>query len=266
MHMNDPRPREIVAGVYCLETGKRINGSNVYFVQSGSSWALIDTAWPNRDLLIKKAEESVFGADTRPASILLTHSHSDHAGSALQLARIWDCAVYVHPDELPLATGDFSSLTTYAGPLDIWVILPLMRAMGRRRDAMLSKSSLRDVARAFEPSAGVPGLPGWECIPTPGHTPGHVSFFRTSDHALITGDAVVTVKLNSLSGFLKQGLSGPPWYTTWSWRAAKESVATLARLEPNVLAGGHGTPMTGRETADALRVFSDHFSGHTTRK
>lgn len=79
---------------------------------------------------------------------------------------------------------------------------------------------------------------------------------------MITGDAVVTVKLNSLSGLLqRQGLSGPPWYTTWSWRAAKESVATLARLEPNVLAAGHGTPMTGAETAGALQAFADQLSG-----
>jgi len=65
--------------------------------------ALIDAGWAKDGPHIKKAAECVFGADTRPASILLTHFHPDHAGSALQLARIWDCPVYVHPDELPLA-------------------------------------------------------------------------------------------------------------------------------------------------------------------
>ena len=131
---------------------------------------------------------------------------------------------------------------------------------------MLAGSSLREVVRAFDPSATLPGLPGWECVPTPGHTPGHVSYFRASDRVLITGDAVVTLKLNALSGLLLQrpGLSGPPWYTSWSWPTAKASVAALARLEPNVLAGGHGTPMTGAGTADALRAFADHFSGRAT--
>jgi hypothetical protein len=35
---------------------------------------------------------------------------------------------------------------------------------------------------------------------------------------LITGDAVVTLRLNSLAGLLLQrhGLSGPPRYTSWS--------------------------------------------------
>jgi glyoxylase-like metal-dependent hydrolase (beta-lactamase superfamily II) len=111
----------------------------------------------------------------------------------------------------------------------------------------------------------VPELPDWECIATPGHTPGHVSFFRPSDRVLITGDAVVTLKLNSVAGLLLQrpGLSGPPRYTSWSWGRAKESVAALAALEPNVLATGHGEPMTGVETAAAVRAFAAHFSGRS---
>jgi len=33
----------------------------------------------------------------------------------------------------------------------------------------------------------------------------------------------------------------------------------LARLEPLVLACGHGLPMSGTGTASALRAFADHF-------
>ena len=259
--------REIAPDVYCLGPRGRTQ-TDVYFVRSGSSWALVDAGWAKDGPSIKRAAESVFGADTPPVSILLTHVHPDHAGSALELARIWECPVYMHPDELPIANGDLAAMTKYAGPLDHWVVLPLMRAMGRRRrEAMLARSSLSDVSRPFEPGAGVPGLPGWECIPTPGHTPGHVSFFRASDGVLVTGDAVVTLRLNSLAGLLlgRQGLSGPPRYTSWSWRAAKESVAKLARLEPNVLAGGHGTHLTGPGTAGVVRAFADRFSGRTAK-
>jgi glyoxylase-like metal-dependent hydrolase (beta-lactamase superfamily II) len=146
-----------------------------------------------------------------------------------------------------------------AMPLDRWVVLPLMRALGRRRrEAVFARSSLGEIACSFEPDAGVPGLPGWECIPTPGHTPGHVSYFRPRNRVLITGDALVTLKINSLTGLLLQrpGLSGPPRYTTWSRRAARESVDRLARLKPTVLAGGHGKPASGTETAAALSAFA----------
>jgi glyoxylase-like metal-dependent hydrolase (beta-lactamase superfamily II) len=255
--------REIAPDVYCLGPRGRTQ-TNVYFVRSGSSWVLVDAGWAKDGPSIRQAAEAVFGAGVRPSSILLTHFHPDHAGSALTLARTWDCPIYLHPDELPLTGGDFAAITRYAGPLDRWVILPLMRAMGRRRrEAMLARSSLRDVARPLEPGAGVPGLPDWESVPTPGHTPGHVAFFRASDRVLITGDAVVTLMVNSPAGFLwqRQGLSGPPRYTSWSWRAAKGSAATLARLEPNVLACGHGALLAGPGTADVLRTFAAGFSG-----
>ena len=141
---------EVAPDVYCLGPRGRTQ-TDVYFIRSGSSWALIDTGWAHDGPSIKRAAEAVFGAGARPASILLTHCHPDHAGSALQLARAWECAVYVHPQELPIATGDFTAMTDGAGPLDVWVILPLMRAVGqRRREAMLSKSSLRDVVRPLE--------------------------------------------------------------------------------------------------------------------
>lgn len=261
--------QEIAPGVYCLEAGKGISRSNVYFVRSGASWVLIDAASSNCGRLIQKTAESLFGANGRPASILLTHVHPDHAGSALELARMWYCPVYVHPDELPYADiGGLSTVEKYANPLDRWIILPLLRLMPRRRvELMLSKSSLKDVVQGFEPDATVPGLPDWECIHTPGHTPGHVAFFRPVDQVLITGDAIVTVDLNSFRGFLlwtlrinKQRVSGPPWYSTWNRRTAKESTAILASLKPLILASGHGVPMAGDSVTAELRALADHFS------
>jgi glyoxylase-like metal-dependent hydrolase (beta-lactamase superfamily II) len=251
--------REIAPDVFCLGPWGRTQ-TTVYFVRSGPSWVLIDAGWARDVSRIERAARSLFGADSSASAILLTHCHPDHAGSALSLARAWGCAVYMHPDELPIATADFAAMVASAGPLDRYVILPLMRAMGtRRREAVLAKSSLGDAASTFEAGDGVPGLPGWEGIPTPGHTPGHVSYFRASDRVLISGDALVTLKVNSWAGLLLQqpGLSGPPWYTTWSARAARESIERLARLEPMVLAGGHGRPMTGDGTAAALSAYAD---------
>ena len=257
--------REIAPDVYCLGPKGRTQ-TDVYLVRSGSSWVLIDAGWMNDGPAILRTAEALFGTDTPPTAILLTHDHPDHAGSALELARTWACPVHVHPDELPIATGDFAAMARHAGPLDHWVVLPLMRVIGRRRrEAILSASSLSEVVRTFDPGAGVPGLPGWTCIHTPGHTPGHVSFFRPGDRVLISGDAIATAKLNSLPGLLlgRPGLSGPPWYTSWSWPLAKASVAALAGLEPSVLAGGHGTPLAGPGTAATLHAFADRFSGRS---
>jgi glyoxylase-like metal-dependent hydrolase (beta-lactamase superfamily II) len=227
---------------------------------------LIDTASKNCARFIRMAAESLFGANTRPEVILLTHDHPDHAGSVLELVRMWGAPVYVHPDEWPLvALSDIATIEQYANPLDRWVILPILRTMPRRRvESMLARECLESVVRVFDPRAAVPGLPDWQCIPTPGHTPGHAAFFRSSDRVLIAGDALVTVDLNSWRSALMWLLrrptpcvSGPPWYSTWNRRVATESVIALAGLEPRVLATGHGMPMAGDEIPAAVRAFAD---------
>ncbi|HUY48256.1 MAG TPA: nitroreductase/quinone reductase family protein [Streptosporangiaceae bacterium] len=267
MPPNVPRPEEVAEGVYRVETGRGLTEANVYLVRSGSAWVLIDTTWAHRGHLIRTAAESLFGTGTRPAAIVLTHIHPDHAGSALELARMWDLPVHVHPGELPLASGGY--LPQYGNPLDRWLIAPLLRLMPRRKvAASLARNSLEGTARAFDPAAGVPGLPDWQCIPTPGHTPGHAAYFRSSDRVLITGDAVLTVNLNSARDLLagKQRASGPPYISTWDWPMAKESVAALARLEPQALASGHGTPMTGATTAAALRTLAQNLGARTRQR
>ena len=195
--------QEIASGVYCMEVGKNISQSNDYFIQSGTSRVLIDATSSNRSKLIKKIVESLFGANTKPISILLMHDHPDYAGSALELAHMWDCPVYVDPDELPYAAiEDPSTVEKYANPQDQCIILPLLRLIPRQPvELMLSMASIKDVVQGFAPDATVPDLPEWQCVPRLGHTPGYVAFFRTSDRVLITGDAIVTANLNSLWGF-----------------------------------------------------------------
>jgi glyoxylase-like metal-dependent hydrolase (beta-lactamase superfamily II) len=118
-----PRPRtahtagEVAPDVSCLGPCSRTQ-TNVYLVRSSSSWVLIDAGWPKDASRIERAAESLFGAGSRPAAILLTHDHPDHEGSALLLARTWDGAVYMHPKELPIATRDFAAMVASAMPLD----------------------------------------------------------------------------------------------------------------------------------------------------
>jgi len=252
-------PRPIAPGVHWVVVGRGLMRSNVYFVRSEPSWVLVDAGSADCAPAIRRAAESLFGESVSPSAILITHDHPDHVGSARDLARWWDCAVWVHPDELPIVRGDLAAIRRYASPLDRWIVLPLLRLKGSKRaEAVVARASLGDVARSFDPIAGVPGLPDWEAVPTPGHTPGHVAFFRRHDRVLISGDALVTMNLNSVWGLLRksQQVSGPPRYATWDWGVAKESVARLAQLEPLVVAGGHGTPMSGPRLPGSLHAFA----------
>jgi glyoxylase-like metal-dependent hydrolase (beta-lactamase superfamily II) len=122
--------------------------------------------------------------------------------------------------------------------------------------------SRQDGLSPIDPDVGVPGPPDWQVVARPGHTPGHLALFREGDRALIPGDAVLTVNLNSLGDAVRQRhtLGGLPRFATWSWRAATESASELARLEPSVLAPGHGRPMAGPVLAPALRALSEQLN------
>jgi glyoxylase-like metal-dependent hydrolase (beta-lactamase superfamily II) len=234
--------------------------TNAYLVRDGSAWILVDAGWKGDGPHIQAAAQALLGPGLTPSAILLTHAHPDHDGSARELAEAWRCPVYVHPEELSLATGDFAAMVRFAGPLDRWLILPLMRAIGgRRREAALSGSSLAGIVHPLGPGGAIPGVDGWEWTHTPGHTPGHVAYVRARDHVVVSGDAILTLEVNTWAGLLRQrqGLSGPPWYTTWDRRAAIASIREIAELEPSVLATGHGLPLAGPGTAAAVRAFAD---------
>jgi glyoxylase-like metal-dependent hydrolase (beta-lactamase superfamily II) len=194
----------VAPGVHRLRTGRLLGETNVYLVASSSSWALIDTAWPSRARAGRDAAEALFGSGTRPATILLTHVHPDHSGAAYELARAWELPVHVHPAELPQAAGGI--LPGSANPIDRYVLAPLGRVSPRRPAGR--HDPLDDVATPFDPDGAVPGLPDWQCVPAPGHTPGSVAFLRPADRVLVTGDAVLTVDLDTIGGLVR-GRHGP---------------------------------------------------------
>jgi glyoxylase-like metal-dependent hydrolase (beta-lactamase superfamily II) len=226
---------------------------NVFFLgRPGSPWILIDAGLPGRSDEIMAAAEARFGGGARPEAIVLSHGHFDHAGSALEIADIWDIPIYAHRLEFPYLTG--RSAYPPPDPTIGGAIAFLSRFMpSRARDF---GSRLRELA----PNE-LPGLSGWEWISTPGHSPGHVSFFRSSDRVLLAGDAFATMNMDSWAGLLTHrrelGRAGAPF--NFDWEATGESVRKLAALWPNVAACGHGVPMCDSDLALRLENFAERF-------
>jgi glyoxylase-like metal-dependent hydrolase (beta-lactamase superfamily II) len=227
---------------------------NVIMIGSPESgdWFLIDAGMPESGEEIQKAAEDRFGR--KPAAILLTHGHFDHVGGIVHLLKAWDCPVYAHTLEFPFLTG----VSAYPEPD------PSVQGKLLAKIASIYPYKPVDISEKLLPlpeGGAVPGLAGWKWIHAPGHAPGQVVFFRESDRALISADAFVTVRQDSLYKvlFQKKEVNGPPRYFTADWKAAEETVKRLAALEPSLVISGHGQFMEGDELKKGLRDLVENF-------
>jgi hypothetical protein len=85
--------------------------------------------------------------------------------------------------------------------------------------------------------------------------------FRASDRVLLTGDALITVNMDSWVGLIgaRPQLAGPPAPFTTNWSSALSSLKELANLRPNVLGSGHGAPISDSDLPERLEHFAEHF-------
>ena len=235
--------------------GLRIVFVNVFSVaHQDGSWTLIDAGLPLAGPVIRRWAEKTFS--TPPNGIVLTHGHFDHVSSAATLAHHWNVPVYAHPLEFPYLSGEKEYPKPNAGAGG--GLMSLLSPLYPRSPVDLG-SSLRALPAADGP---ISMLPGWELLHTPGHTPGHVSFYRPEDRTLLVGDAFCTTKPESFfEAALAQHaeLHGPPSYFTSDWAQARQSVQKLARIDAATVAPGHGKPLSGADLPSELRKLAAEF-------
>ncbi len=195
---------------------------NAYLVREDDGFTLVDTTLRGgAGEMIATAR--VAGGDIK--RIVLTHGHGDHVGSLDALKDALGADVYMPDLDARIHAGE-----PYAGKL---------------RGSWPKIATRPDVR-----IAGGDRIGSLEAVASPGHTPGHVSFLDTRDRALIAGDAFATIG----------GVSAPEkphgrfplvWWATCDRAQAGESARALARLEPSLLACGHGKVVTDPAAAMA---------------
>lgn len=244
---------EVVSDVYCL----CVQIVNVCFIRNSTNqneWVLIDSGMPKSEDLILKFIDEKFGKHNKPKAIILTHGHFDHVGSVIELVKRWNIPVYAHKLEIPYLNGE-QDYPDPDGSVEGGVVAKISRWFPNEG------INLGDYIQELPSDGSIPNMPEWQWIHTPGHTPGHISLFRSKDQFLIAGDAFVTVKQDSLYKVLIQQkeMNGPPRYFTTDWQSAWESVRILEKLNPKGVVTGHGLPMFGEELTVGLRNLVRNF-------
>ncbi|MEX0310146.1 MAG: MBL fold metallo-hydrolase [Tateyamaria sp.] len=157
----------------------------------------------------------------------LTHAHPDHQGASAEVCKALNLPLFCHADEKQAAESGYA-LGSFPNPKSV---------MARMQQRFFAGAG-HPVARVLAEGDSVGGF---TVIETPGHTRGHISFWRSSDAVLIAGDALVGMNLFTT----KPGLGLPLNVATWDMNAVRASIRKLATLSPKRVAFGHGPAVDG---------------------
>ncbi len=157
----------------------------------------------------------------RPSLVALTHCHPDHQGTAALFCRKFGVPLACHAGDVPAMEGrrpmqPRNGFLRLFGPLGAGPPYPVGRVL---RDG-------DEVA-------------GFRVVHAPGHTAGHVFYFRESDRVTIAGD--VLANINVLTG--RPGLRQPPRIFSADPALNRDSARKLLALRPSVVCFGHGPPL-----------------------
>jgi glyoxylase-like metal-dependent hydrolase (beta-lactamase superfamily II) len=181
------------------------------------------------DALIEAARSA--GAEIR--RIALTHGHGDHIGSL---------------DGLKEKLGD--SVEVFVPDLDARIL-----AGEKVVDGKVPGSWPKDVKTIPDVRlAGGERIGSLEVVPSPGHSPGHVSFLDTRDRTLLAGDVYTSYgRVETTTKFYWRFPFA--YFPTWDKPIDLESARALRALEPGVLLVGHG-PATSDPAAAMERAIA----------
>ena len=152
----------------------------------------------------------------------LTHAHPDHQGASHAVCEALGIPLWCGAaDADAMSSGDLRPVMP-----DNW-IARFMRSQA---------GPAHPVARYLKEGDEVGGF---TVIETPGHSPGHVVYWRDRDRTLILGDVLNGMNLITTI----PGLREPPKVFTPNPQQNRASARKLKDLAPNLVVFGHGPPL-----------------------
>jgi len=208
----------IVPSLYRIEGILRV----CYLITTDEGLVLIDTGTAISHRRILRAIADLGYTPSQLRHILITHADGDHVGGVVPLVAISQARVYTSAIEAEaMARGQFSRQLRLRGLLRFlfWLAQPLYRVQPFEAVEVVKEGDI------------LPGLGGLRVIETPGHTPGHLSFFAFGSGILFAGDSIA----------YHGGRMRPPFASvTWNEELALASLYKQSALRPRIVCLGHG--------------------------
>jgi len=227
--------KEIAPAVYSLGHGK---GGHVhaFLVDAGAELSLVDTLFEGDAQLVLEAIRALGRSPADLKRIALTHAHRSHLGGLATLKRETKARIYAHAWEADIVAGERRAQPVTLLPRQSLRLIPFQVGLRfnvpRHRPCPVDEELVD--GDAFGP---------FQVLHTPGHSPGHLSFWWEEHRFLVAGDAVATWP--SVSG----------GWTAFNLNRTEhaKSLRRMAALDAHVVGVGHGEPIT-ENAADTVHA------------
>jgi glyoxylase-like metal-dependent hydrolase (beta-lactamase superfamily II) len=198
--------------------------ANSYILVDPDGLTVIDTGLPYSEKKILQYVTRLGCSTGDVKRILITHADLDHYGCLAGLHKATGACTYAGQAEAhAIAKGQSSRPVNHSisgfQRFVIGMLGRLMQFTPHQVDEILSDGQV------------LPVLGSLQVVETPGHAPGHLSYFAPSSGILFCGDSMRS------DG---SGLRGSNSRNNWNQSMAEASVRKLAGLHPRIICPGHG--------------------------
>lgn len=214
--------KQVSNNVYLIESSK---GANVYLLDNGNSYDLIDSGiFKGSNEIIMQLEENGFSL-AKLRQIILTHCHCDHIGGAAELVRLSGATTAAHTDDIPfILQNDIIS-----GPYRSMMVQEQMYM--KQFDCVITS-----IDTALSDGDIIDTLGGLYVIHVPGHTPGSIALYQAEQKVMFFGDVIRNKHSKGL-------VIGVPEKFNVDTSQVIADAKNLLNYEINYALFGHGAPI-----------------------
>lgn len=218
----------VIDGIWCVRRPAYLTCS--YAVRTAAGIVLVDAGMDSTGADVRALVHAMDSSEDEVRAVLLTHWHNDHAAGASAVQRRSGCCVYYHEQEAPWLTR-INARTGLRG----WLARRIPEwGIGVLFIGLLGEAVPEAVAATEYVAEGCVLAEEFEVIATPGHTPGHVSFYHRPSRTLFAGDALAVI------GGRVRFMARP---VTMDQQLARRSMERCLTRDIQCLCPGHREPL-----------------------